>query len=93
MHVHRNGEPPQRPPAHESVEYRAQQLVILELVVCPPASGDRLCKLIDRLELPAPHIEPAVTALERAGLAQRDGDVVRASHAALYFEHLWRLNP
>ena len=43
--------------------------------------------------MPAPLVEPAVTALERAGLARRDGDVVRASHAALYFEHLWRVKP
>ena len=67
-------------------------MVILELVVDPPAQGDRLGELVDRLGCRA-HVEPAVTALERAGLARRDGDVVRASHAALYFEHLWRVKP
>lgn len=93
MHDHRNGGPPPRPPAHDRIAYRAEQVVILELVVCPPEKGDRLDELIERLGVPAASVEPAVTALERAGLARREGDVVRASPAALYFEHLWRVKP
>jgi hypothetical protein len=89
MQDHRNGGVPSRPPAHNSLEHRAQRIVLLELVVCPPAEGDSLPELIDRLDLPPHTVEPAVIALEVAGLAQRHGDCVRASLAAGYFEYLW----
>ena len=89
MHDHRNGGVPSRPPDHDSLEYRAQRPVLLELVVCPPEGGDSLGYLIERLELPSHVVEPAVIALEVAGLAVRSGDRVRASLAASYFEYLW----
>ena len=89
MQDHRNGGVPSRPPAHDRLEYHAQRIVLLELVVCPPAKGDSLHQLTDRLDLPPHAVEPAVIALEVAGLAVREGTRVRASLAARYFEYLW----
>lgn len=63
--------------------------MLLELVVRPPATGDRIDDLIDRLCLPGDAIVPAIAALEIAGLAERDGDIARATSVAHYFEHLW----
>jgi hypothetical protein len=93
MQDHRNGGVPSRPPAHDSPEHRAQRMVLLELVVCPPAEGDSLHQLMDRLDLPPHAVEPAVIALELAGLAAREGARVRTSLAARYFEHLWPVRP
>jgi hypothetical protein len=89
MQGNRNGGPPAELPDPDSLEYRAQKVVLLELVVRPPAEGDRIDDLIDRLCVPGEAIAPAIAALEVAGLAERDDDVARASPAALYFEHLW----
>ena len=89
MQDQRNGGSPTRLPDPDSLEYRAQKVVLLELVVTPPAEGDRIDELIDRLCRPGDAIVPAIAALEAAGLAERDGEVARASAAALYFEHLW----
>lgn len=88
MQGHRN-EGPRRLPDPDSLEYRAQKTVLLELVVTPPPQGDGLAYLIERLPIPDHTVEPAITALEHAGLAIRDGDRTRASAPALYFEHLW----
>ena len=89
MRHHRNGGPPSPLPDPYSVEYHAQKIVLLELVVDPPDDGDRLAELIERLGLPPDSVEPAVFALEVIGLAERDVDVVRASLPARYFEYLW----
>ena len=89
MHHHRNGGPPSRLPDPYSLEYRAQKIVLLELVVDAPVGGDRLGELIERLGLPPDSVEPAVLALEVTGLVERDDDVVRASLPARYFEYLW----
>ena len=89
MHHHRNGGPPSGLPDPYSLEYHAQKIVLLELVVDPPHDGDRLVDLIDRLGLPPDAVEPAVLALEVIGLAERDADFVRASLPARYFEYLW----
>jgi hypothetical protein len=93
MQDHRNGGVPTRPPDRDSLDYRAQRMVLLELVVGPPDDWDRLDELIDRLGLPGHSIEPAVAALELVGLAERKDDAVRASVAASYFEYLWRVRP
>jgi hypothetical protein len=93
MQGHRNEGPPTRLPDPDSLEYRAQKTVLLELVVTPPPEGDSLAYLIDRLPIPGHAIEPAIAALERAGLAIRDGDLTRASAPALYFEYLWPVRP
>lgn len=89
MPDHRNGGPPSRLPNPYSLEYRAQRIVLLELVVDPPADGDRLGALMDRLGLPPEALEPAVAALEVIGLARLREGVVRATLPACYFEHLW----
>ncbi len=89
MPCHRNGGRPIRLPDPYSLEYRAQRVVLLELVVDPPADGDRLGALIDRLGLPPEAVEPAVAALDVGGLARLREDVVRATLPARYFEHLW----
>ena len=89
MHHHRNGGPPSRLPDPYSLEYHAQKIVLLELVVDPPDEGDRLAELVGRLGLPPDAVEPAVLALDAIGLAERDVDVVRASLPARYFEYLW----
>ncbi len=89
MQGHRNGGRPIRLPDPYSLEYRAQRIVLLELVVDPPADGDRLGELMARLGLPPEAVEPAVTALEVIGLARIREDVVRAPPPARYFEHLW----
>ncbi len=88
MHDHRNGGPPRRLPNPDSLEYRAQKVVLVELVMTPPSEGDRLDELIERLPLPRHSVEPAVAALEQAGLAVRKDHVARASAPALYFEYL-----
>ena len=93
MQDHRNGGVPTEPPPPDSLDVDAQRTVLLVLVVCAPDEGDRLQELIDRLKLPAHSVEPAVIALELAGLAERHGDLVRASVAAHYFEYLWAVRP
>jgi hypothetical protein len=89
MRHHRNGGPPGWLPDPNNIEYRAQKMVLIELVVTPPPEGDRVDELVARLPIPDDSIEPALSALQRAGLAVRDGDVARASAPALYFEYLW----
>lgn len=89
MQGNRNGGPPSRLPDPDSLEYRAQRLVLLELVVSPPEGGDRIGDLLERLPVPGQTVAPAIAALEAIGLAEHRGDVARASAAALYFEHLW----
>ena len=89
MHHHRNGGPPIGLPDPYGLEYLAQKIVLLELVVDPPAAGDHLDDLRARLGLPPDIVEPAATALELVGLVERRADVVRSTFAASYFEYLW----
>jgi hypothetical protein len=89
MRHHRNGGPPGWLPDPDSIEYRAQKVVLIELVVTPPPQGDRLDELVARLPIPDDAIEPALSALQLAGLAVRVGDLARASVPALYLEYLW----
>jgi hypothetical protein len=89
MRHHRNGGRPSQLPGFDSLEYRAQQLVLLEIVVDPPPIGDPMSELMRRLDVPASSLSIAVAALEVVGLAEREGDVVRATTPALYFEFLW----
>jgi hypothetical protein len=89
MQGHRNEGQPDELPDPDSLEYRAQKVVLLELVVTPPQAGDHIDALIERLAIPNEAVEPAIAALERAGLAVREGDIARATAPALYFEYLW----
>lgn len=67
----------------------AERVVLLELVVDAPIEGDTTAELAARLQLPPVAIDRAAEALAGSGLAVRDGDVVRASTAALRFDALW----
>jgi hypothetical protein len=89
MHAHRNGGPPGGLPHPASLEYHAQKVVLAELVIDPPDDGSPIAYLHDRLPLPPDAIEPALGALQVAGLAARRGHFARASTPALYFEYLW----
>jgi predicted transcriptional regulator len=93
MHGHPNGGPPLRLPHPGSLEYTTQRLVLLELVVDPPAGGDRFDELCETLGLADVDADEAVAALAVAGLVERRADAVRASQAARYFEHLWPVCP
>jgi hypothetical protein len=93
MHGHPNGGPPLRLPDPGSVEYTAQRLVLLELLVDPSAAGDCLEHLCETLGLPDVDADDAATALAAVGLAERRADVLLASRAARYFEHLWPVRP
>ena len=89
MHDHRIREAPRGAPTPGSPEHCVQRRVLLELVTAPPAWGDALGPLARALGEPRPCVEAAVQALVDAGLAEREGDTVRASPAALRFDALW----
>jgi hypothetical protein len=89
MHDHRIHETPPRGPRPGSPQHHVQRRVLLELVTTPPPDGDELGRLAHALDEPRHEVEAAVQALVDAGLAERDGDTVRASTAALRFEALW----
>jgi predicted transcriptional regulator len=81
-----------RPPGAVPSAARSEVIerrVLLELITDPPPQGDDLAQLAARLDEPPLAVERAVTALERAGLALRDEDVVRATPAARRFDQLW----
>ena len=66
-----------------------QRLLLLELLVDPPPGGDPIAGLARALERTRGAVEAGVAALAAAGLAERDGDRVRATAAALAFDRLW----
>lgn len=76
-----------------SPEHEEQRLVLAELVVDAPEQGDELAYLRDMVGVRPASIEPAVAALEAAGLACRDGSRVRATWPARYFAHLCPVRP
>ena len=80
---------PSGAPAPGSVEHDVQRQVLLELVTTPPPEGDELGALAVALRQSRGDVEAAVGALVEAGLAERDGDTLRATTAALRFEALW----
>ena len=88
-----NGQPPLRLPDPDGPEYAAQKVVLLELVVAPPAGGDSIEYLSRVLSLGSTELDAALVALEDVGLAERRNDAVFGSAAALYFEHLWPVRP
>lgn len=90
MQRNRNeGPPPGGLPDRNSLDYRAQKVVLLELVVSPPEEGDQIDELTTRLALAAnavpvaaSAVARAIAALEAAALAKCHGEVVRASGCA-----------
>lgn len=87
MHHHRSPDDARgdRPPSADT----AERLLLLELVSYPPAEGDSPARLAAALDLDTIQLDRAADALTAIGLAVRDGDVLRASPAALRFEALW----
>jgi hypothetical protein len=90
MQNHPNPKIPAGAPTPDSVEHRVQRWVLLELVTTPPHGGDEISRLALGLDELRPQVEAAVDALVDVGLAERDGETVRASAAAWRFEALWR---
>jgi len=84
-----NPAPPVDAPARDSTEYRVQRWVLLELVTSPPADGDDIDRLAFAIDELRTDVEDAVKGLVNAGLAERDGQRVRATSAALRFDALW----
>jgi hypothetical protein len=89
MQDHPNPRAPTGAPSPSSLEYRVQRWVLLELVTAPPADGDEIDGLAYGLDELRPDVETAVQALVDVGLAERDGQSIRASAAALRFDALW----
>jgi predicted transcriptional regulator len=88
--------PPRRPGRHVDAlappgteAFDDQRLLLLELLVDPPAEGDTIAELATALGRPAAAISTAAAALARAGLAERHDDRVRASETARAFDALW----
>jgi hypothetical protein len=92
MQDHPSCAAPEAAPSPGSAEYDIQRRLLLELVTTPPPTGDELGSLAVALSQSRREIEAAVQALVDAGLAERDGDIVRASVAALRFEALWPIH-
>jgi hypothetical protein len=69
--------------------HQLKRWLLLELVSYPPADGDDLEYLTRALEDDPAHVRAAVDDLVSDGLAERDGDRVRASTAAWRFDALW----
>ena len=72
------------PPPPDSVAFRVQRAVLLELLVDPPPAGDAIGELPRRLGERPGDVEAAVAALVRAGAAQADAGFVRATTATWY---------
>ena len=70
-------------------DHELKRWLLFELVCSPPVDGDDLDYLARALNEPRPPVEAAVDGLVADGLAERDGDRVRASTAAWGFEALW----
>jgi len=84
-----NPAPPVDAPAPDSTEHRVQRWVLLELVTAPPADCDDIDRLAFAIDELRTDVEDAVNALVNVGLAERDGQRVRATAAALLFDALW----
>jgi hypothetical protein len=78
------------PPSHR---HQLKRWLLLELVSYPPADGDGLEYLTRTLGEDLADVQAAVDELVGDGLAEREGDRVRASAAAWRFDALWPVRP
>jgi hypothetical protein len=88
MQDHPNPRGPSGAPSPGSVEHRVQRWVLLELVTAPPPEGDDIDRLAFGVSELRADVEAAVRALIDVGLAERHGQRVRATAAALRFDAL-----
>jgi hypothetical protein len=88
MQDHPNPEAPSSAPSPGSVEHRVQRWMLLELVTSPPPEGDEIDRLAYGISELRADVEAAVQALVDAGLAERQGQRIRATAAALRFDAL-----
>jgi hypothetical protein len=70
-------------------QFEAQRVLLLEILVDPPAEGDALAELATTLAIDDHELRAAAAALEDAGLARLQGDRVHASATARAFDALW----
>jgi hypothetical protein len=88
MQDHPNPGAPPSAPRPDSVEHHVQRWLLLELVTAPPVDGDKIDGLAYGLDELRADVEAAVNALVDVGLAERQGERVRATAAALRFDAL-----
>jgi hypothetical protein len=86
---HRPSRRPEALAAPGTVAFDDQRLLLLELLVDPPADGDALADLALVLGRPERAVAAAAAVLARVGLAERRGRRVRATPTALAFDALW----
>jgi hypothetical protein len=93
MHPHRTVPWPEPIAAPGSRRFDDQRLLLLELVVDPPADGEPIDLLAARLGRSRAAIVAAGKVLQRAGLAEIGAGGLRASAPAWAFEALWPVRP
>ncbi len=91
MHAHRSAGPPAGVAHPGTAQFEHQRRLLLELAVDPPPRGSAVVALAAELELTAGEVEAAAAGLERAGVAERRGDRLRATPPVLAVEALWPL--
>jgi hypothetical protein len=89
MQDHRSPGWPEAIAAPGTTAYDDQRLLMLELLVDPPAGGDRLEALSSRLERGVPALRDAARALAGAGLATVSRDRIAATPVAVALDALW----
>ena len=89
MHDHRSDAWRDAIAAPGTSAFEHQRLLLLELVVDPPAGGERIADLAVALELPRAAVRTAAAGLVRAGLAELARGRLCASAPAQAFEALW----
>jgi predicted ArsR family transcriptional regulator len=88
MHPERTPYDPVGVAPRGTAAHEAERLLLLELVVTPPPSGDALVQLANTLGFSPPTIERALETLIAAGLAERVGLRAFATRAARTFDAL-----
>lgn len=89
MQDHPNPGGPSGAPSHGSIEHRVERWVLLELITAPLSERDGIDRLAFSTRELRSDIEAAVGALVDSRLVARDGDMVRATAAAVRFDAIW----